>query len=623
MVRTCRLRHALSILAVALCVSQVAAAGPTANKPGAKSGTKAGTKTGTKAEASSSPSGKKPATSDKRGAKGSASSASSASTVTTGPGASGATPGNSREERARDEAQAALLTQAEREWFGPRTTSLAPAPAAGLPKPTPLAPPPVAEGSRDVSFLSKLEMPDLPVRLEARVVRYLEFLKEDPRGKGTLAVWARRSGRYVDAIRRSFKKKGIPEDLAWLAMVESGYDASARSPVGALGLWQFMPDTGRTYGLAQDKWLDQRLAPKLATEAAADFLIDLQKRFGSWDLAMAAYNMGSGGLLSVVRRYNTNDYWVLSELEGALPWETTLYVPKILAVAVAMKNPATFGIRDLTRDAAVEGDEVQVGPGTPLQTVALAAGVSLHDVETLNLEYRLGKVPPATSGNHFLVRVPLGSGPKVLAALPKVTGDDRLVPVVVPAESFVYPGRKRIFHRVAAGDTVRELAERYRVGIDEILKWNALDAEGRLQDGMTLQLFVQDTPDGKLSFLNEGEVHPVVVGSDEFFALTDPKGRKRVEVVAKRGDTLESIGAKHKVSPALMERINRRGRHEPLAEGTKVYLYLEQPGGGAAQAAVTPVAPARASGHEPSPAMPSTPPQAMPPSMPSLAPLPN
>jgi membrane-bound lytic murein transglycosylase D len=532
------------------------------------------------------------------------------------------------------------LTQAERELFGPQNatgamdTKTPRVHATGLPPAPATSAPTVAEGGRDIAWLSKLDLPDLPIRWEARLVRYLEFFRDDPRGKATLALWARRSGRYRDAIRKVLKKKGLPEDLAWLAMIESGYDAQARSPAGAVGLWQFMPESGRAYGLSQDRWIDQRYAARPATEAAAEFLADLQRRLGSWELAMAAYNMGYGGLVSVVKRYNTNDYWSLSQLEGALPWETTLYVPKILAAAIAMKNPTVFGIKDVAHDPNADGEEISAPPGTTLAVIAQAAGVPQKELEQLNPELRLSRTPPGTTP--YTLRVPAGRGAQAQANLPKlktgevqvtnvrfgetldqvatrtrvsaakitelnhlakgeslkegavlllpkgavggVPADDKLIPVVVPQEVFVYPGRRRLFHRVAVGDTTKDLADRYHVTLDEIVKWNTLDPSGRLQEGMTLQLFVPaDVDAAKTAALGDSEVRVIPVGSEEFFALTDPKGRKRIEVTAKRGDTLASIGQHHSVSPALMERINRRGRNDVLPEGTKVYLYVDAP----------------------------------------------
>lgn len=547
------------------------------------------------------------------------------------------------------------LTQAERELFGPQNatsnldTKLPRVHATGLPPAPATAAPTVAEGGRDIAWLSKLDLPDLPIRWEARLVRYLEFFRDDPRGKATLALWARRSGRYRDGIRKVLKKKGMPEDLAWLAMIESGYDPSARSPAGAVGLWQFMPESGRAYGLAQDRWLDQRYAVRPSTEAAADFLSDLQRRLGSWELAMAAYNMGYGGLVSVVKRYNTNDYWSLSQLEGALPWETTLYVPKILAAAVAMKNPAVFGLKDVPHDPNTDGEEIAAPPGTTLAVIAQASGVPVKELEQLNPELRLSRTPPGTVA--YTLRVPVGRGAQAQQNLPKlktgevqvttvrfgetldqiasrthvpqtklaelnhlakgetlkegavlllpkgavggVPADDKLLPVVVPQEVFVYPGRRRLFHRVTVGDTTKELAERYHVTLDEIVKWNTLDPSGRLQEGMTLQLFVPaDVDVAKTAALGESEVRVIPVGTEQFFALTDPKGRKRIEITAKSGDTLASIGQHHNVSPALMERINRRGRNDALPEGTKVYVYVDPPQGSTSGAIAANPAPA-------------------------------
>ena len=305
------------------------------------------------------------------------------------------------------------LREAERELFPPASPALGqpwptelPAPlsasedaprvhATGLPPSPPVSAPPSAEGGHDLSWLSQLQMPDLPVRWDARIVRYLEFFKDDPRGRQVLATWTRRSGRYRELMRRTLRKKGLPEDLLWLAMIESGFDPTARSVAGAMGLWQFMPDTARAYGLPLDRWADQRLNPEAATEAAADFLGDLHRRFGSWELAIAAYNMGYWGVAGSVRKYNTNDFWAMSRLECALPWETTLYVPKILAAAIVGRNPHVFGIDDLPVDAPLDGEPIDVPPGTALSVVAQAVGCTTKEIEQLNPELRASRTPPA------------------------------------------------------------------------------------------------------------------------------------------------------------------------------------------------------------------------------------
>ena len=516
--------------------------------------------------------------------------------------------------------------------------------ASGLSPVPPSSSPPATDGGKDLAWLGKLDLPDLPIRWDGRVVKYLEFFKDDPRGRATLSTWLRRSGRYRDAIRKAFRKKGLPEDLIWLAMIESGFEPTARSPVGAVGLWQFMPETGKIYGLAQDRWSDTRMSLTAATEAAADFLADLHRRFGSWDLAMAAYNMGYGGVLSAVRRYNTNDYWALAKLEGSFPWETTLYVPKILAAAIVSRNLAAFGYQDVNVEAPLDGEDIPVAPGTALSAVASACGVTTKEVEQLNPDLRASRTPPTTEDWRVLVPAGKASGcnqnlAKVrkdqpameryvvrfgesieqiaqarrvsvaklveLNALtpgevlkggmtllvPKADPNDKNAPdpakkaekpvVVVPQDVFVYPDRRRVFYRVQVGDTVRDVCSTFKVTPDELRRWNEIDPSARLVEGMSLQLFAPAAADlSKTVVLGEGDVRTVVAGTDDFFHNWDEKGRKRLVVVAHAGDTLESIGKKNGVTTNLMERINRRGRSEVLAEGDRIVVWV--PGNGQA-----------------------------------------
>ena len=557
------------------------------------------------------------------------------------------------------------LREAERELFSPAAAGLSdpwpnelPYPLArvddaprahtsGLP-PAQIPSATTAEGGKDLSWLSQLSMPDLPVRWEPRLVRYLEFYKDDPRGKAIAALYARRSGRYKESIGRALRRKGLPQDLVWLAMIESAFDPVIRSPAGAIGLWQFMPETGKSYGLPQDRWVDERLDVDAATEAAADFLSDLNRRFGSWELAMASYNMGYGGVLSVVRRYNSNDFWALSRLEGSLPWETTLYVPKILAAAIVMKNPKVFGIDGITPDAPVEFDTVGVPFGVAFSAIAPVAGCTIRELELLNPELRASRTPPKESeaaptvpsaaGDRLCrVRVPVGKGSVLTANLGKLRHDDAALdkvvlrfgetldqvalahgtttaklteinaigagevlrggalllvphtaapvaaasgaadktPVVVPSDIFVYPNHKRVFYKILVGDTLPDVAQALHVSVDDLRRWNELDPASRLHEGMTVQAFVPDSVDlSKVVLLSENDVRVLVVGTEEFFAFWDTKGKRRLVVQAKAGDTLESVGKRYGVQASLMERINRRGRGDVLQNGETVVVYV-------------------------------------------------
>jgi membrane-bound lytic murein transglycosylase D len=556
------------------------------------------------------------------------------------------------------------LRDAERELFPPAGTGSgspwpnelpfpvartadAPRPYAGGLAPAP-ASPQLVEGGKDVGWLSQLVMPDLPVRFDPRVVRFLEFYKDDPRGKALLAFFARRAGRYRDLVSQVLRRKGLPQDLLWLAMVESAFDPAIRSPAGALGLWQFMPETGRGYGLPQDRWVDERMDVDAATNAATDFLSDLYRRFGSWDLAMASYNMGYGGVLSLVRRYNTNDFWALSKMEGSLPWETTLYVPKILALAVAMKNPKVFGIDAVVPDAAVTYELAAVPFATPLATIAPVIGVTTKELEALNPELRAGRTPPKESdaarsttsptGDKLCqLRVPPGKAAVVAQNLGKLKKDDAalepyvlrfgetldhvaqargttaakltelngitpgealragavlLVPrsasgsgaappverptVVVPDTLFVYLDRKRVFYKVLVGDTLDGIAAALRVTVDDLRRWNEIDPAARLQDGMTIQAFVPNDVDlSKVVLLAENDVRVLTAGTDEYFAWTEgAKGKKRMVVAARSGETVEAVGKRFGVTAALMEKINRRPRTDKLEDGEKLVVWV-------------------------------------------------
>jgi membrane-bound lytic murein transglycosylase D len=518
--------------------------------------------------------------------------------------------------------------------------------ATGLPPSGPLSDLAPSDGTKDLAWVARLELPDIPVRWDERVLKYLEFFRDDPRGRSTFANLYRHSGRWRDAMRRALRRRSLPEDLVYVAMVESGFDTSAHSTAGAAGLWQFMPETAKIYGLSIDRWVDQRMSPTLATEAAADFLGDLHRRFGSWELAFAGYNMGYAGLAAILKRYNTNDYWSLARTEGTLPWETTLYVPKIVAVAVVAHNLAAFGLGDLAVDPAIEADEVNVPPGTPLSLVAQAAGSTAADIESYNPELRSARIPPASESDApYPVKVPPGKAAAVSEGLAKMhrdvpsleryvvrfgetldqiasahgttqqklvdinaiapgealrggtvllvprtdaahssapAGAPALAPaaapkqaVVVPADLFVYPDRKRVFYRVLAGDTLRDVATALHVSVDDLRRWNAVDAAARLQQGMTLQAFVPQNADlAGVATVSEGDVRVLPVGSEEFFAsLEHDRGFKRIIVLARAGDTLESIGKHYDVPVRTMERINRKGRGEGIKVGDPVVVY--------------------------------------------------
>jgi membrane-bound lytic murein transglycosylase D len=496
-----------------------------------------------------------------------------------------------------------------------------------------------AANRSDAAWLQSLTAPDLPVVFDERVVRYLRFYRDTPSGRAVARTWAKKSGRFGPAIKTELGRAGLPTDLVWLSLIESSHNPTIASPVGAAGLWQFMPDAARSYGLTVDRWVDERLDPERSTQAAVRYLSDLYRRFGSWDLAMAAYNMGYGGLSRSVRKFNTNSFWELSRYEAGIPWETTLYVPKILATAIVMNNRRAFGLETVSEDTAERFDVVAVGPSVSLSEIARAVGASPDSIEALNPQYLAGRTPPAAPGavrGSYRVRVPEGSGKKwtptqvasddglepyvvkagetveriarargtserELRERNRVSADEILAPgtvllvprlvknaeadptseaelVIVPSRAVDFPGKKRVFYRVVSGDTAAGVATAFRVSPQELADWNTLDVRARLEPGMSLQVFVSKDADlSKVLHVPEAHAKILVAGTPEFFDhFEGQNGKKRLVIAARDGDNLSTIGKRYGMTVGQMERVNRRGRSDQLAAGERIIVYTER-----------------------------------------------
>ncbi len=271
--------------------------------------------------------------------------------------------------------------------------------------------------------LSKLQLPDLHISVTRRTIKYVRFFTRTDRGRGMFETWLKRSGRYQELIQTELRERRLPEDLMWVAMIESGFDPRAKSPAGAVGLWQFMSATGDVYGLQQSKHLDQRKNPRLATQAAAHHLHDLYFRFGSWDLALAAYNMGYEQLLDAIDKYGTADFNELARQE-AIPSETAAYVPKIAAAAIVANNLEHFGFEKVEIARPIDSAEIAVPPGTPLKILAKASGVATSALRTLNPDILGERLPPGRGD--YIVMVPADTVSRARAALPAMLENEPL-----------------------------------------------------------------------------------------------------------------------------------------------------------------------------------------------------
>lgn len=245
---------------------------------------------------------------------------------------------------------------------------------------------------------------DLPVTYNKRVSYWINYFQTS--GRGWFSQWLERATKYMPFVQRDLKNAGLPQDLAFMVMIESGFLPNAISHAEAVGPWQFIRPTGERYGLRVSWWLDERRDLKKSTLAAIRYMKDLHREFGSWYLVSASYNMGENGLRRQIKKHKTKDFWTLSRL-GALPQETMDYVPKILAAMMISKSPNLYGFTDLAKFSVLEYDTAIVPGGTDLGMLADHLGVTKKSLVDLNAELTLGYIPAQISKHS--IRIPKGS----------------------------------------------------------------------------------------------------------------------------------------------------------------------------------------------------------------------
>ena len=341
-----------------------------------------------------------------------------------------------------------------------------------------------AAGSRLPPPSGTLEAPSYPVVVTPQVQYFIDLFTGKRRE--IVSLWASRAGRYLGMIRDVLRSRGLPEDLAYTAMIESGFKPDAVSRVGAKGMWQFMAPTARRYGLRVDSWVDERYDPEKSTVAAAAYLRDLYAQFGSWSLAQAAYNAGEMKVARAIQKTGSSDFWELAE-SRYLKRETKDFVPQIHAAAVIGRDPDRYGFEfdDADPAAAVAVDTVRVPPGTDLRRLATASGMPHETLRALNRVLVRGVTPP---GKPWELRVPAGSEDAVLTAL---------VPRrPAPSTRFAAGKTTRVassghVHVVRPRDTVSSIAKQYGVSVGDLLRWNRLQGQTYIRPGDRLRVVIR------------------------------------------------------------------------------------------------------------------------------------
>jgi membrane-bound lytic murein transglycosylase D len=328
-----------------------------------------------------------------------------------------------------------------------------------------------------------------------------------------------RSGKYREMIVKSLKEAGLPEELSWLPLIESGFKVKALSRARALGLWQFIPSTGYKFGLKRDTWIDERLNPEKSTTAAIEYLEELHNIFGDWTTVLAGYNCGEGRVLRVIRDQKINyldNFWDLYE---RLPRETARYVPRFLATLHILNDPEKYGFDLEKPEDPLLYDLVSIEKQVELKKVAKEIGVSAHELNLLNPELRLKVTPP----NPYSLRVPKGKDQILLAKLDKI-----------PAWS--PPKSSYISHRVRKGETLSLIALKYRTSVSSIVRANGIRHKHLIRVGQKLKIPLK--------------------GSGSSLYASKPKllpgGKYRI----RKGDSLWLIAKKFNTNTKTLMRIN-------------------------------------------------------------------
>jgi membrane-bound lytic murein transglycosylase D len=324
------------------------------------------------------------------------------------------------------------------------------------------APEEIERARREVGSDTRQAAFDIPITVNDQVLSIVASFQSRPGVKSRFAAGLARSGRYMPMIRAVFEREGLPRDLAYVAMIESSFKTTAHSTAKAHGVWQFIASTGRRYGLRSNRALDERSDPVKATEAAARYFRDLYDIFDDWYLAMAAYDAGEGRIARALARTGAQSYWDLCRL-GAIPRETRLYVPSVVAAALIAKNPAHYGF-DVAPEPPLQFQTVRLSKPVSLRRLASVCEIDYDELHQLNPELKTEVTPFEPAG--YLLRVP-GDLKSVVESR---VGS-------LPAARV--PAAER-HHRVHKGETLARVARRFGVSVVALAQANDLNPRSRL-----------------------------------------------------------------------------------------------------------------------------------------------
>ncbi len=384
---------------------------------------------------------------------------------------------------------------------------------------------------------------DFPITINRQVEYYLALFQNQQ--KKIFASWLARSGRYLPMMRQQLAEAGLPQDLVYLSMIESGFKPTAFSTARAAGLWQFMGPTASRFGLQVNAYVDERRDPLLSTQAAIQYLSELYSQFGNWYVAVAAYNAGEGRIGCGLQKFNCDNFWDLAK-EDYLALETKRYVPQLIAAIIIAKSPEKFGFTDIPYEKPLAYEIARVPARTQLAAVAIAADVDLETVRTLNRHLSKAQVPPGVGT--YELKMPIGTSRLVAANLARVHA-------VVSTEFKE--------HVIGRRDTLNKICAKYGINKITLLKANNL-RKSKLIPGAVLRIPQQST---QYALLSERELKQL--------AMTAKTPADVTIHTVKAGDTISEIATRYGTSPKMIASWNGLKNQHQLRVGQQLTVNAE------------------------------------------------
>ncbi len=438
-----------------------------------------------------------------------------------------------------------------------------------------------SEDSSNARISDVIVVGDFPLEVNRYVEKYIEYFTG--RGRPNMELWLERSGKYFPMMAKIFAEENVPQQLIFLSMPESGLNPNARSWAKAVGMWQFMKYTGKTYDLKVDFYIDERRDPEKATRAAANYLKDRYYSLNDWYASIASYNCGEGRVRRSMRRAGSTNFW---KYRRFLPRETRNYVPQYIAVTLIGSNPTHYGFESIRYQRSIPIKTHELHEPIDLNIIAKCAGVELSMIKELNPEILQHHTPPDFNGG-YKIKVPEVTYDYFVKNLENVPDEAKL---------------QYVLHTVKSGETLSGISYKYKVKQSQLAKVNNMSSKSRIYPRQKLKIPISDFKESdivintdempavdELTYYQENAPYELQISTDgdvdkfkklyaeslhDSVEVIVPKDRELINYSVKRGDNLVNIADLFNLRVSDVRNWNNLPYTSSIYVGQKLNIYV-------------------------------------------------